>query len=361
MLRSGGIARIPVRKAWRVWGMEPLNIKLNEDNIRCGLLWETESGLISSVSLNPATFDKETSELIVQASGNSSGSGNAVVALYQGNKIIWSWHIWVTDYEPDGSGKTFTYGDNEFMDRNFGAVSADILDRSKTFGLMYQWGRKDPFPPINLDEKPAVKTPYQFLGSYEPVYPNSIDFAIKSTGTVMKDNLALSLNEPMTFITSKWDWCNPTSVKDFTNRWTIEEKGENEYEIDHYKFEYDPCPDGWKTATPKRGYESPWYRVQNDFGGIIMTDGFYIRGDDNIPATGYMNCTDATYIDCWYSFELMAGQFRHDAYYGTRGYGLKFDAHASGVGGRFSYGYFYSAIAGPLRCVKDLYFHPQYD
>lgn len=82
--------------------------------------------------------------------------------------ILWSWHVWVTDYHPDATGdasvdepetkrkQKYTYGNhpNQYpiMDRNLGALAgyttipAEEEDRSKAHGFHYQWGRKDPFP-----------------------------------------------------------------------------------------------------------------------------------------------------------------------------------------------------------------------
>jgi hypothetical protein len=56
--------------------------------------------------------------------------------------ILWSWHIWLVQ---DQIGYN-TYANNAgvLMDRNLGATSAIEYD-SGTIGLLYQWGRKDPF------------------------------------------------------------------------------------------------------------------------------------------------------------------------------------------------------------------------
>lgn len=112
--------------------------------------------------------------------------GNALIAAYNSNnKIIWSWHIWISEYVPVGmnassvmddishkaaisvaraatqGGTVQTYAGGSWtdpsgafykkviMDRNLGAVKAGIqtnmTDAIRTFGLLYQGGRKDPF------------------------------------------------------------------------------------------------------------------------------------------------------------------------------------------------------------------------
>ncbi|MBE6215173.1 MAG: DUF4906 domain-containing protein [Bacteroidales bacterium] len=111
-----------------------------------------------------------------------SGSYVASNGQKYGN-IIWSWHLWVTDYEPDGAPAYtsgyhrdvkgsdgskvfhFDFWSNVYkwiMDRNLGARSWEPSERYDTrysldfqtyirpwgeaYGLFYQWGRKDPFP-----------------------------------------------------------------------------------------------------------------------------------------------------------------------------------------------------------------------
>lgn len=91
------------------------------------------------------------------------------------SEYLWSWHLWITPYNPDESedwtwkddvytypvtgGEVHRYLDREpsgvwntiywdkfIMDRNLGAASADKEDGTSTFGMYYQFGRKDPFP-----------------------------------------------------------------------------------------------------------------------------------------------------------------------------------------------------------------------
>lgn len=72
-----------------------------------------------------------------------ASQGNAVISVHNAEgEILWSWHIWVSD-EPvrtsEGNGL-------EWMDRNLGALNNDPDDISNR-GMLYQWGRKDPFLP----------------------------------------------------------------------------------------------------------------------------------------------------------------------------------------------------------------------
>lgn len=78
-------------------------------------------------------------------------AGNALIAAKDGeDNIIWSWHIWVPEtsvQEEDYSAESFMTP--KMLDRNLGAlrvtVASTTANAPESFGLMYQWGRKDPF------------------------------------------------------------------------------------------------------------------------------------------------------------------------------------------------------------------------
>lgn len=88
---------------------------------------------------------------------------------------VWSWHLWITDYNPDQNtggfesgkyiykvpgGKVFRISDagNAIMDRSLGSTYNPVLPefrsvlvdaeakRDARLGLFYEFGRKDPFP-----------------------------------------------------------------------------------------------------------------------------------------------------------------------------------------------------------------------
>lgn len=131
------------------------------DPVRAGLLWETSPGLVTQVELlyGYIRFKVQPPE-IKDGEGNWIGNplyreGNAVIAAYDSQrKVLWSWHIWVTD-EP----KVVAFGPEEdaitLLDRNLGATASDAPPEVNayndedgfllaTYGLYYQWGRKDP-------------------------------------------------------------------------------------------------------------------------------------------------------------------------------------------------------------------------
>ncbi len=70
-------------------------------------------------------------------------NGNASIAVRNSNDIIlWSWHIWCS--EEGWNDHVYPNNAGTMMDRNLGATSATPGDVGAV-GLLYQWGRKDPF------------------------------------------------------------------------------------------------------------------------------------------------------------------------------------------------------------------------
>lgn len=73
----------------------------------------------------------------------STRKGNAVIAALDGDGgVLWSWHLWLTD-DPRNDEMRYKCG-MTLLDRNLGAVSA-VPGSAGSAGVLYQWGRKDPF------------------------------------------------------------------------------------------------------------------------------------------------------------------------------------------------------------------------
>ena len=111
------------------------------DDVRAAkLVWETEEDLISMLKY------KEGGKLLFTV--DKGKTGNAVVAVMDGEgTILWSWHVWVV---ADNAFMNTALPSGTFMDRNLGAMAGtpDKTDFDKknedTWGLYYEWGRKDP-------------------------------------------------------------------------------------------------------------------------------------------------------------------------------------------------------------------------
>ena len=200
--------------------------------------------------------------------------GNAVIAAKNASgKILWSWHIWLTD-EP--KGQVYYKKSGTMMDRNLGATSATPGEVG-ALGLLYQWGRKDPFlgsSSISSDSeaKSTITWP-------DKVRSNS------SNGTI-----AFATINPTTFITyngSNYDWYYTGSESTDNSRWTTS-KSE--------KSIYDPCPDGWRIPDGKSdgvwskalGSYSSFRRLyDNSNQGMNFSGEFGDASNIWYPASGY--------------------------------------------------------------------------
>ena len=98
--------------------------------------------------------------------------GNAVIAAKDASgKILWSWHIWLTD-QPEG--QVYYNNAGTLMDRNLGATSTTPGDVC-AFGLLYQWGRKDPFVGAGSISNYVVAQSTIDRPEHQGMWPSSVD------------------------------------------------------------------------------------------------------------------------------------------------------------------------------------------
>lgn len=192
------------------------------------VLWESlgDTSLPTKGSVVSA-LGHDASVIKVQAGPRE---GNAVVAAFSAEgKVLWSWHIWVTAEDLEEAAQTYAYGAGIVMDRNLGALSA-TPGESGSVGLMYQWGRKDPFPG-SASVSRAVE-PLSTADWPEPV----------PAGQGGWDQMGTFATEhPMTFIigaAATRDWYAVSQEGQWGGLW-----GQ-----DGYKAIADPCPAGWQVA-----------------------------------------------------------------------------------------------------------------
>lgn len=131
------------------------------------IIWETAAGLVKLETENGKTKISEDGIVRYQIdlskrNSNIAGSnqpnlkgGNALIGAFDANGVLlWSWHLWICpDMDNNGNGivdageiashlELWSTG-YTFMDRNLGALSPK--PGLASLGLLYQWGRKDPF------------------------------------------------------------------------------------------------------------------------------------------------------------------------------------------------------------------------
>ena len=141
------------------------------DVFSCEVLWEsfgTSESPVPGELIYDVSCDKDYVYMTVP---EPFRRGNAVIAAKdKSGNILWSWHIWLTD-KPDGL--ELVNGD-VIMDRNIGAVSTDASS-AESYGLLYQWGRKDPFPGTCVKhDKTAI-----FTFNNSRVFASAIPFCFK--------------------------------------------------------------------------------------------------------------------------------------------------------------------------------------
>lgn len=232
------------------------------DGVSLTLVWQDAKNLVKELYYDAA--EKRAYVL------TGDKSGNAVVAVCDGaGKILWSWHLWICNYDPaaslystaaNASGTVWT-----FMDRNLGAVSADPVGFG-SHGLFYQWGRKDPFPgaatytemnddyTYSKDGEPAIYC----IGNNElPTIGSTADFH----GSVGKSIENPSVFYKMGYIdTGELDeYGDPVIVNDpLTGDWTDVSNDDYWGGVSMKKTIYDPCPAGYKVPVCDADGNTPY-------------------------------------------------------------------------------------------------------
>ena len=215
------------------------------------IVWEDRDSLITYY-----TYDATKKTINFWARGIE---GNALIAAKDENgTILWSWHIWITDKPVDHSYFNYNKKNYIVMDRNIGATRADRgtgEEWRESAGLIYQWGRKDPFA----------------MGRY--------------TQTSDQMFIERTVLEPNVMSTDS-DWSRDSWTGDYS-LWT-----------DTLKTIYDPCP---------LGYRMPARDVWSGF----TTTGNSTSNEDEFNISGPW---DRGY---WYYYDGVNTAWYPQTYYGT--------------------------------------------
>lgn len=301
---------IPIKQVYKYWkgtsaGYGNEVSKVSSGTWTVSHLWSdvTASGVSISTSNGSFNSTEEEGAFEVKVESNAT-NGNYIVALKNSSgTILWSWHLWVTDYNPDAftgpietnkykyavnGGYVDRYGDvgwttgtfknSVMMDRNLGALEERPEYVAGSFGqLYYQYGRKDPFLETNSSLKTGI-------------------------------SISSSVQEPRTFYTvsSESSWTSDDVLKS-TYNWFDSEAAVTE----GVKSIYDPCPEGWMVprgllANLHTDFVGDKYkRIQdgedNDWDKIRGIEYRPNSNDNEIiwyPAAGYLN-TAGSFSKAW--------------------------------------------------------------
>lgn len=353
--------------------------------------------------------------------------GNALIAAYNNQgEILWSWHIWVTENDPSNVSSAIlytTYAWNEdgiktnirvpgynVMPCNLGALRyiPDGDDVTGTYGMVYQWGRKDPFPPAYSGDAGADYTDARTGSHYgndnqtevgktigtdksklfhslpgteitQETLPDPIGFTVRNptvfmcgTRNVQMGELAV---ENLSNYQNNGDWTwnhdeglwgglkpDPDNMKYYTTT-------NNVHIYDNYgeqKTIFDPCPSGWRvppgdiwlgfTSTgenPKVYEEINTDGVRNNFGekGMYMYMTDWKQGPVSFFPTQGTRVADGGVMRVGrcgnYHNATTDDNFRVNILHIHNSVGLFHIFETS-----FPM-YYVKSMAGPIRCVRD--------
>ena len=205
------------------------------------LLWQSGYGLVDNVALET---DGAISFFVGETEKGTCPDGNAVIgACDASGNVVWSWHIWVASNSPIDEAVTYANGQS-YMARNLGAYtnsngSHDTQKILDSYGLYYQWGRKDPFL------RPAS---YECAGGEDEVVVDEqgayVTFTTEQTSASV-GTMEYATAHPTTFI------ANAAAIAeggDGVGDW-LATPNNTLWGDGSTKSVNDPCPAGWRVPT----------------------------------------------------------------------------------------------------------------
>ncbi|MDY4456803.1 MAG: DUF4906 domain-containing protein [Bacteroides fragilis] len=223
-----------------------------------------------AVGQNPVT-DKGQCRIYCRVAPGTTGGSGVIAAYDSSDNILWSWHVWVTDYHPDATGNVdvqepltkrklkFTYGNHPdqrpMMDRDLGAMAgyakAPTLDveKFKAHGFQYQWGRKDPYPssysnkPIKKVDLPE-KITEPIVGIMSLYGSDGVKFLPFDPAYNGRAGYQTAYRNPLTAYKPKTNeyWFTDDVTSSISGAWATA------------KTVHDPCPAGWRVAKAEEYY-----------------------------------------------------------------------------------------------------------
>ena len=260
------------------------------------VIWETggANSVIKSVKLDNGK---------VLFTVGTATEGNAVIGIFASSaanaECLWSWHIWrlngsaptnvacVKTPSPVGASANFT-----MMDRNLGAYN-NTSNNTNAIGLLYQWGRKDPFPGpagFNTTEPSNIYGSFNnggTTGSWSGTYSIKTSTTNATIGTE-----AWAVKYPTAFIIGTsangsydWYWGSTRNDNLWGTPWVAAGSVGSYNGSQGTKSIYDPCPIGYRVPP-----QDTWNKAVNGWGnnGSAFT-GMVTSGSFWFPAAGYRN------------------------------------------------------------------------
>ncbi len=207
--------------------------------------------------------------------------GNALLGAYDASgDLLWSWHIWITDFQEED--RELSLNGETIMSRNLGANDNSTYNYYtilESYGLYYQWGRKDPFVgPYYFDASESTDASTTDEGDSSVAI--SYEECTSSTGKLTYTN-----ENPVSFILgdedSDYDWLYSAHSDEL---W-----GET-------KTINDPCPKGWRVASAStfNGLRIP--TITQSEADAIADDYGWLLSDSSGASALFMGLGRRTYL-----------------------------------------------------------------
>lgn len=325
------------------------------------VLWQQEEGSTATDLTGTASASKEADGAVVKGTLKidrryqegkaiitvplTGEKGNAVIALWAVNndnertKIVWSYHIWVSDVE-DVACST-SAGTYSILDRNIGATSTDGTLNS--FGVNYQWGRKDPFP-RDFSAQSGTSANGDLLLTAERTSSTNLNYSIQHPDT----RVVYTSN------TSGAKWL-PTSVNGLWGHDVLYGSSGDANKVKNtVKTVYDPCPEGYKVPAlvyltsigslnnTSNAVSGQGYNMGTGSSTTFFPYGGYVRVSKTARANDYQ--TSRGYI--WTAINRSDTQGAYIFRYNKDGIQQNKNATGANI-------YTYCGDALPVRCIKE--------
>lgn len=300
-------------------------------------VWRTEGAVLTGIEYKDGYIYFTVENFI---------AGNASIGAFDtsAKSFLHNWHIWLTDRPQDIAALGTTYS---FLDRNIGATTTDASDKDN-YGLLYQWGRKDPFRNYaagSVNNKPEINPAWssitgiaQYWTDWNTQYGSWCSFSTLN-------------NYPLCFMSgySVGPSGNPTDHNWFN--YTSQSASVYNYMWSSSKTNYDPCPNGYRVPTMDE--------VDVDFsigdsGNIGIT---VVEGSEYsvLPAQGYiMYNGNVRYIGQEMTVWTTLAEQYYQSYYGRRY--LTLNAHCLSYildSYEINDDPVNRSFACPVRCIKE--------
>ena len=184
------------------------------------ILWETDNSTTAMTASTLENLKYENGRVSFVIPEEYTPCNVLLGAKNAAGDILWSWHIWVCD----GPLGNLRFGSEKdpvmLMDRCLGTLSAFTAKATgaKFATMLYQWGRKDPFPACTVNGTSGLRPQSELRGIQRAA----------EAGPVSQETAAA---HPYVFYTGTNDWLSEPS----DTLWAADHKTIN-----------DPCPVGYR-------------------------------------------------------------------------------------------------------------------